>query len=183
VCDWLGGVLSAAELPAREMVAAAFVREDLLALSRAAGAWFRRALAGTQHRQTVHQGAQHKGAASWPADHIRDWRHRKSTLLAKVLLDAIGEDVERALLVGHLDMDDPTLDPQRPHTLLIELARQLGAHRPTLKEQAEGVMQQIRERGDLQTSVLEGRYSESVLGEEPCPSRSRFCLRVPTRRA
>jgi tetratricopeptide (TPR) repeat protein len=166
VNDWLSGILPPTELPPREAVAAAFVREDALAP-------YRRLVAHgfvgrdreldmlNQFINTRRSDASHPG----PMIIFGIGGIGKSTLLAKFLLDAITEDSTRHLLVGHLDMDDPALDPQQPHTLILELARQVGIHRPALKRQSEDVMQQIRERGGQQTA-LEARYSESALIEE-----------------
>lgn len=73
----------------------------------------------------------------------------KSTLLARFVLDHVGQDAKRRrehpLLFSYLSFDRSELDPQFPLTLLGEGARQLSLQAPELVEPLAHVRQQIDE--------------------------------------
>src|SRR5262249_36616449 len=127
VHDWLTGILPDNEMPSRAEVAAAFVREDTLApYRRLVSHGF---VGRTRELKELQKFVEMRGFNEQNPGPIIIFGIGgigKSTLIAKFLLDALTEDSEQKLLVGHLDMDDPTLDPLQPHTLLVELARQIG---------------------------------------------------------
>ena len=88
----------------------------------------------------------------------------KSTLLAKFILEEIDRSGDK-LLLAPLDVDRSGIDPERPHTFLIDAVRQIARQRQDLAASADSVVQNLREvgghlGGQRDGITLESRYSE-----------------------
>lgn len=159
---WLEGILEPDELPDYDAVASAFSRADLL----------------SPFEYLVSHGFVDRRRE---LGRLREflWADRptapvlvlygiggvgKSTLLAKFILEQVAHCGDR-LFLAPLDVDRPGIDPERPHTFLIDAVRQIARQRQALAAKADSVVQSLRELGGYLGGKrngiqLESRYSE-----------------------
>jgi hypothetical protein len=151
VHDWVEGILGG--LPDRTAIDQALARVDLLApMRRLAGPWF------VDRSRELHQLAQYAAAAEPPAPLFvyGSGGVGKSTMLARFLLDQVESN---RLPIAYLDLDRPTIRPDKPLTLLLETVTQLRTQLDVAPQAVEGLVSQVSYailRGD------EDRHFESA---------------------
>lgn len=85
----------------------------------------------------------------------------KSTLLAKFILDLF-QSTELPPLLAYLDIDKPSISPDEPRTLALEIIRQLVVQEPELYNAGQEAIRTIRSYARQVSSKLEARHSQSI---------------------
>ena len=160
VGKWLRGILVG--VPEEEPLLAVLARQDLLApMHRLVGGFVNRRKELERLRAYV-DGPPHEE----PLFVFGVGGVGKSTLISRFLLD----HVDRGGACAYLDIDRPTIRPDAPETLVLEIIAQLGAQMP-LPDWAAGAASRVAElgrRGDVSRnyeSASSGNEAHRVLSE------------------